>query len=209
MVITRRSVMHVAATAGATATALGLSATISAHQHAAAMVEGDGTPVATPAPIAADELVSLLRSTPIDSPLFPRDAEALELTDWVDDNDEDLRGTLAGFMIQDTTKGDGDESFIGAYIVHPTAAQATERFVSQADGDGIDLFGRHAAWMQAPDGYSLIAVVEGPVIVSAFAGSPPAVDAPAVTDFRETDARALSHLAGLLDHLRIVSSGAA
>jgi hypothetical protein len=61
-------------------------------------------------------------------------------------------------------------------------------------------------WQQSGDGSSLLAVVQGTVIVSAIGipaeGRGP--DQPNQAATGETDNRALANLAGLLDHLRMV-----
>ncbi|MGC4192081.1 MAG: hypothetical protein QM589_13090 [Thermomicrobiales bacterium] len=196
MIVTRRSLVQGAILAPA----------LSAGSSASA--QEDATPAGEEA-LSVDEVVWRLRTRPILSPLFPSDTGELAVLDWVDDGDEDLDGTAGAFLIQDTAKGDDDNALIGAYIVHPTVRSAEERMQQQAT-DGRDehpmtLLGRSGASAQYPDGYSLVAVVDGFVIVSATGGTlATGPDAPDVTDFREADARALTHLAGLLDHLRTV-----
>jgi len=198
MAITRRSIVQASLV---TAAALGTQAGV-ANQEA--------TPATEALPV--EEVLRLLRETTPASPLFPSDTGTLEVVDWVDDSDTDLAGTVGAVLVQDTSRGEGDEAFIGAYIVHPKVTQAEERLRDQTSDGGEDsavtLFGHTAANGQFPDGFSLIAVVQGFVIVSAIGMpvEPLGPDEPGSTRFAETGPRALGHLAGLLDHLRLLTA---
>jgi hypothetical protein len=203
MAITRRSIVQASFVAAA---AVGFGAGIPAGA-----AKQDATPDAEALPV--DVVYQRLRESTPTSPLFPSDYGDLAIIDWVDDNDTDLAGTVGAVFVQDTAKGERDEGMIGAYIVHPKIAQAKERIAEQTSDGGEDnavtLFGRPTAQGQFDDGFSLIAVAQGFVIVSAI-GMPAKRPGPeeSLVDFRETDARALSHLAGLLDHLRLVLTAA-
>jgi len=194
---TRRSLIQTVAMAGVMSSRL-----------TPALAQSDATPEATPE-VDAEQIFQLLRASQITSPLFPSDSGALVLVDWVDDSDKDLIGTVGALLVQDTSKGDSEAGLLGAYIVHPTAASAEES-IAQSAGDettteSFTLFGDNASAQQDPSGYALIAIANGPVIVSAVGmpQSPLGPDETAV-DFRESDARAIGNLAGMLDHLRLV-----
>lgn len=158
------------------------------------------TPVADEGGLSPEILNERLREVPISSPLFPSDTGSLSIVDWADTSDSDLVGTVGAMTIQDSTKGDA--GMIGAFIVHPSAESANAR-MSEIAPDQVMFFGSPAVTVQE-DGYSLIAVVKGPVIISAIGlTSTPPLDGTGAYD--ETNARALGNLAGLLDHLRLAS----
>lgn len=176
-------------------------------------VAAQSTPVASPGsePLPPEEVFQALLASEVTTPLFPADVGALGIVEWVDTSDTDLDGTIGGLLVRDTTKGDDDDTaLVGAYIVHPTAAMAVERLTGpEAQDEGtnpVEILGRQGVWQQSGDGSSLLAVVQGTVIVSAIGipagGRGPDQPAPAATG--ETDNRALANLAGLLDHLRLV-----
>lgn len=203
MELNRRSLVRGAIGAGATGIAIGIG-----HD---AMAQ---SPPATPATAGAetpDAIVAGLREMPITSPLFPRDSGDLTILDWVDEGDSDLEGAVAAFFVEGPPVGEDGKSMIGAYMVHATADVAAERF-SQQLSDGQDerpaaIFEYPSGWGHYPDGAAVVGVVTGSVIVSAAAMGPKrGPDEPAVTDFREADARALANLAGMLDHLRMVTA---
>jgi hypothetical protein len=198
---TRRSLIQTVAIAGVMSSRL-----------TPALAQAGATPEATP-DLDPEQILELLRTSPITSPLFPSDYGTLEILPWVDDSDKDLIGTVGAFLVQDTSQADaGSEAgLIGAYIVHPDAASAEES-VAETGSDGrttdtFTLFGDTGAWQQDSSGYSLVVITKGPVIVSAF-GMPQTLLGPdeTATDFRESDARAIGNLAGLLDHLRLVTT---
>lgn len=117
------------------------------------------------------------------------------------------KGSSGAFLVQ----GSAIEEPLGAFMIHPTVESAQERF-GQALGDGDDevgftVFGYPGGWGHYSDGSTVLAVVDGFVIVSALAKGPTrGTDEPLATDFREADARVLAHLAGMLDHLRTVTA---
>ena len=175
-----------------------------------ALAQSGATPEASPE-VDPEQILVLLRASQITSPLFPSDSGAIALIDWVDDTDKDLIGTVGALLVQDTSKGESDGGLLGAYIVHPTAASAESSIAQSVEDETttelFTLFGDKGAAQQDPSGYSLIVIANGPVIVSAL-GMPLAPLGPDETavDFRESDARAIGNLAGLLDHLRLVLS---
>ena len=159
------------------------------------------TPVADEDELSPEILNERLREVPVSSPLFPSDTGPLTVVDWSDTSDSDLVGTIGAMTIQDSGKS-GDEGTIGAFIVHPSAESAEARMREIAP-DQVMLFGSPAV-AQHEGGYSLVAIVKGPVIISAIGMTvTPALDGTSEND--EPDARALGNLAGMLDHLRLAS----
>ena len=159
-----------------------------------------------------EEILRRIQESPITSQVFPRVSGEMTVSPWDDSADTDLEGVLGAVLVSDSSLGEGDEAMVGAYIVHPTIASASERMQAQiSDGpseSGLDLFGNSGGYMLSDDGYALIALAVGPVIVSAFAQAPGErmPDAPAEFDAMALVARVLGNLAGLLDHLRLVSA---
>ena len=159
------------------------------------------TPVADEDGLSPAILNERLREVPVSSPLFPSDTGPLTIVDWADASDSDLVGTIGAMTLQDSAKS-GDEGMIGAFIVHPSAESAQARMREIAP-DQVMLFGNPAVTAQE-DGYSLVAVVKGAVIISAVGMTrTPALDGTSAND--APDARALGNLAGMLDHLRLAS----
>jgi hypothetical protein len=205
LTISRRTLVQ----AGQVATVAGILSASSRRTSAAA---AQSTPVASPnsEPLPPEEVFQALLASEVTTPLFPADAGSLGIVEWVDSSDTDLDGTIGGLLVQDMEKGNDDAALIGACIVHPTSAMAVARLTNPEVIDSgtrpIDILGRQGMWQQSGDGSSLLAVVQGTVIVSAIGipaeGRGP--DQPNQTATGETDNRALANLAGLLDHLRMV-----
>lgn len=180
----------------------------SGHATGEVVLARSSAPKATPATPDAETpeaIVQRFRETSIVSPLFPRDAGELTIVDWVDDGDTDLVGTVGAFLVQ----GTGMKEPIGAFMVHPTVESAQARFARQASDGGDDVpltfFGYSGAWGHYSDGTSIVALVDGLVIVSALGKGPErGPDEPLSDDHREADARSLANLAGMMDSLRLV-----
>lgn len=159
------------------------------------------TPVADEGGLSPAILNERLREVPVSSPLFPSDTGPLTVVDWSDTSDSDLVGTIGAMTIQDSTKSD-DEGTIGAFIVHPSAESALASMKEIAP-DQVVIFDSPAVTSHE-GGYSLVAIVKGPVIISAIGmTTTPALDGTSEND--APDARALGNLAGMLDHLRLAS----
>lgn len=171
---------------------------------------------ATPSaePLHPEAILQRIQETPITSQVFPKDSGDMAVLPWDDSGDTDLEGVLGAVLVRDDSLGEGDEAMVGAYIVHPTITSARERMQAQlGDGpseSGLDLFGNQGGYMLSEDGFALIALAVGPVIVSAFAQVPGerGPDAPVEFDAMALEARALGNMAGLLDHLRQVQQSA-
>jgi hypothetical protein len=187
MQASRRSIMQAFVVAGAAIPLLGPVRALAS-----------ATPEADEGGLSPELLNERLRAIPVSSPLFPSDTGALTIVDWADTGDDDLVGTIGAMTVQDSAKGEAGT--IGAFIVHPSAESAQARMREIAP-DQVMLFGNPAVTVQE-DGYSLVAVVKGPVILSAIGTTlTPPLDGTGAFD--ETDARALGNLAGMLDHLRL------
>jgi len=203
--ITRRSMLQGFAVAGITA-AVPLSRAAAQDATPASDVSPAATPVIGET-IAPEDLLDALLRAEITSDLFPEDPAVLATDVWEDTGDSDLEGAIGGVLVVDTTVEDENDALIGVYIVEPSAEIAAATFSSyETDGSWqvpSTVFGKPAVFSQYGDGVSQIAIVEGNVIVSAVAGRS-ILDAE-ITDFRETDAIALARVAGLLDHLRLVT----
>lgn len=158
------------------------------------------TPAVGEGGMSPEILNERLREIPVSSPLFPSDSGTLTIVDWADTSDDDLVGTVGAMTLQGS--GKGEAGTIGAFIVHPSAESAQARMREMAP-DQVLLFGNPGVTEQE-DGYSLVAVVKGPVIISAI-GMTLAPPPDGTGAFDETDARALGNLAGMLDHLRQAS----
>ncbi len=158
---------------------------------------------ATPAPFIEPELILAgLLETPVTSPLLPVDLGVPEARPWIDEGDTDLIDTVGGVLIH---AGSGDDApLLGLYLVHPTPNDAEARLNPDLLVDTpqpfplLDLPGLFDRTVipGIPGSLSRIVVAEGPVIVSALGQG---------EDESANDLRALANLAGLLDHLRLVT----
>lgn len=138
-----------------------------------------GTPVARD---QGESLLELLIRTPVNTPLFPQDADTIRPEPWLDEGDTDLRGTVGGVLMQSSQ--DENRNFIGpgVYIVFPDEAAAMARLDEQraeaeegfegirAEVTSIKLAGHSGiAVRESDDIYVVMAV--GPVIVSGLGDS--------------------------------------
>ena len=163
-----------------------------------------------------EQLFTALAETEVTTPLLPSDGGPYAIVPWEDDKDDDLTGTIGGLLMSDTSKGDTDAAFIGAYIVHPTVESAEARFNEvmhdpEAPDQDPMFFSFPGATSISDDGYGFVSLRIGPLLISAVAQSTArrGPDDPVEIDALALAARASAHLAGMLDHYRMVSSAMA
>lgn len=158
-----------------------------------------------------EALFAALAETEVTSPLFPSDGGPYEIVPWEDEDDEDLTGTIGGLGMRDTAKGDDETAIIGVYIVHPTVESAEARFaeVMNQPEAPLTFFGYPGVSSIADNGFAIVALQIGPLLVSAIAQATAErkPDAPVEFDALELAARASAHIAGMLDHYRMAVGG--
>ncbi len=206
MPMSRRSILR-AAPLSATA----LAALVNQRTGLASQTTPEATPVAgQPDPL---KLLEALITSPVTTTLFPSDTPAVTVTEWVDSSDSDLDGAAGGVILQTGEDDNGNFLGPGVYIVRPSPDAARTAFDAQLadnrDSGAQSILGYTGVIAHDPGdpgqtdadfaarASSLIAIVVGPVIVSAI-GEGGEGDA--------NDVRALAHLAGMLDHLRTVQA---
>lgn len=192
-----------------------LAATLAALPKPRHSLGSQATPGATPVAGQPDPraLLEALLTTPVTTTLFPADTPPLTVTEWIDESDSDLDGAIGGVLLQTGEDANGNFQGPGVYIVHPgpdAARTAFDAHLPASRDDGKQsILGYVGAITRDPGdsgptgtdvrfpASSLIAMVVGPVIVSAI-GEGGGRDA--------NDLRALANLAGMLDHLRSVQA---
>lgn len=193
-----------------------LAGTVSSLLVTTAFTRQSATPAATPvtddgpdfeptlaervAQVPPGTLLKALRTTPVNSTLFPADTPPVEPAVWDDFLDTDLEGTLGGVVFN--TGYDENDNFlgVGAAIIHPDAASASQANDRTAQERAIEsggmLLGCPIFFYQNID-YGVTIVQADYLLIGGNARAPEegAADQPALLF------RSLAYTAAVLDHL--------
>jgi hypothetical protein len=210
----RRQLLHAATLAAAAPLAV-----TTARAQVATPASSDDAPTLSARVTAIDPEVMLeaLLSTPVTTPLVPRDTPDVEPVPWEDESDLDLDGAVGGVLFQTGWDANDNPLVMATAIVLPDA-DAAAASIADVNPDEIQVlyglpffaqdFGDYAVAVVRV-GYLLLAggaeaPEEAPPIAhGGAAGATPASESPAGTSGRY-HLRAVGNLAATLDHLEDV-----
>ncbi len=147
------------------------------------------------------EIIAMLGSSTVASPLFPAEVGSLQIGPWQDD--ADIEGAQGAFQVV----GSGEYLLIGAYVVYPNTGTATttlEDSASSMDGSGLStVVGLPSTSINGIFG-PVTQVQIGPVLIWGF-GMPSRTDGAASSgapqDLTRLQLQAMTFAVALLDHL--------
>lgn len=175
---------------------------------------GDATVIDRVTAIAPEAMLEALLSTPVTTPLVPRDTPEVEPVPWEDESDSDLDGAVGGVLFQTGFDDDDNPLVMATAIVADDADAAAARFAEVGPAEIQELYG--LPFFVQDFGDYAVAVVRVGYLLLAGGAEAPEEDAPIVdgTAASATPApkphagasgryhlRAISNLAATLDHL--------
>lgn len=164
--------------------------------------------------VAPDILLEALLTTPVTTPLVPRDTPDVDPVPWEDESDTDLDGAVGGVLFQTGWDVNDNPEVMATAIVYPDADVARSMLAEVSQVEAQQLYGL-PFFAAAFDDYAVAVVRAGNLLLAGGAEAPddadvsddrPASDATPAPAFRSgrVHLRALANLAATLDHVEDV-----